>query len=135
MFTSDVVDVSAVPGSPTNVVASDVFSTSAVISWDAPKNDGGSPIIGYVVDRNTGNSDRWIRVTRNPVADTKLPVDNLMEETIYQYRVSAVNKKGESAPSEPCEPFTAKNPFGECQEHLSCLLFSSASLSYHRVML
>lgn len=94
------------------MTASDIFANSALISWEAPQNDGGAPITGYMVDRNTDNSERWIRLTRNPIPDLSLSVDNLMEGTVYQFKISAVNKKGESVPSEPCEPFTAKNPYG-----------------------
>lgn len=101
-----------VPDCPQKVVASNVFATTATISWEKPKSDGGSPVTGYMVERCTNNSDRWIRVNRDSVNQMTLDVDSLNEGSIYQYRVSAVNKKGESKPSEPCEPFTAKNPYG-----------------------
>lgn len=96
-----------------NVTASEVFATSAVLTWEAPKSDGGSPVTGYLIDRATNNSGRWIRVTRDEVKDLTLSFDSLMEGTVYEFRVYAVNKKGESQPSEPCEPFTAKNPYGK----------------------
>lgn len=101
-----------VPEKPENVQAADIFATSATITWEAPKSDGGSPVTGYLVERCTNNSDRWVRVTRDAIPELTLPVDNLMEGSVYQFRVLAVNKKGESQPSEPCEPFTAKNPYG-----------------------
>jgi len=67
-----------------------------------------------VIDRCTNRSGRWIRVTREPIAELTYSPDNLTEGTVYEYRVLAVNKKGESEPSEPCQPFTAKNPYGKC---------------------
>lgn len=100
------------------VVVSDVFATSAVLSWEVPASDGGTPVTGYLIDRCTNNSSRWIRVTRNEVKELTYDLDSLNEGTVYEYRVVAVNKKGESKPSQPSEPFTAKNPYGQCYIYL-----------------
>lgn len=90
-----------------------MFATSAVLTWTTPTSDGGSPVTGYLIDRCTNHSGRWIRVTREEVKDLTYAFDNLIEGTVYEFRVVAVNAKGESKPSEPTEPFTAKNPYGK----------------------
>ena len=40
-------------------------------------------------------------------------LQELVEGNEYQYRVSAENKVGEGPFSEPCPPFTAKDPYGQ----------------------
>lgn len=103
----------AVPEAPSAVDVSDILSSSANISWSPPQSDGGTPVIGYFVERSTSSSDRWVRQNREPISELIYHQDNLMEGTEYLYRVVAVNKRGESSPSLPCQPFTAKNPFSE----------------------
>lgn len=94
------------------MTVSDIFATSAVLSWEAPASDGGSPVTGYLIDRATNNSGKWIRVTRNEIKELTKELSDLSEGTVYEYRVVAVNKIGESEPSQPCDAFTAKNPYG-----------------------
>lgn len=103
----------AVADAPSNVEACDISKTQATITWQAPANDGGTPITGYFVERSTNSSERWIRQTRDAVTDTIYTADNLMEGTEYLYRIIAVNKRGESSPSTPSDRFTAKNPYGK----------------------
>ena len=102
-----------VPAPPQNVLSGDIFANSATITWETPESDGGSPITGYVIERATNNSGKWIRVTRDAVKELSHHFDSLLEGTVYEFRVIALNKKGESRPSEPCAPFTAKNPYGK----------------------
>lgn len=111
--------LSAVPDAPHSVVASEVTKTEATISWQAPANDGGTPVEGYHVERCSDNSSRWVRQTRSPVTETTYHTDNLMEGTEYQYRVVAVNKRGESKPSEASEPFVAKLPYGRLLKYFT----------------
>lgn len=104
---------SAVSDAPRSVEVADVTKTTATISWQPPAQDGGTPITGYFVERCTKSSDRWVRQNREPVTETSYDDDKLMEGTEYSYRVIAVNKRGESSPSEQSEPFVAKNPYGK----------------------
>ena len=110
--------LSAVADAPRSVEAKDVSKTTANISWQAPDNDGGTGIMGYFVERSTRSSERWVRQNRELVTDTEYDADNLLEGTEYLYRIVAVNKRGESLPSQPSDSFVAKNPYGECK--ISC---------------
>jgi len=56
------------PGSPSAPTVLEVFKDRCSLSWKAPDFDGGSPIIGYHVERSTsGKTLRWIRITKEPV--------------------------------------------------------------------
>lgn len=100
-----------VPDAPVNVTANDVTCTSCVVKFDPPAFDGGSPIIGYFVERKQTSTTRWLRVNRKPVQELAFKCDDLVEDFEYEMRVFAVNKAGESLPSEPCKPFIAKNQY------------------------
>lgn len=90
---------------------SDVSAEGCKLKWEAPEDDGGEPISGYVVERMDVESGRWVPVTttKTPEAD----VTGLNEGKDYQFRVKAVNSEGESEPLVTDVPTTAKNPYSE----------------------
>lgn len=45
------ITMQSVPSPPQNVEVSDVFQTSCVVAWKAPQDDGGSPLVKYVIER------------------------------------------------------------------------------------
>ncbi len=49
-----------------------------------------------------------------PVKDTNFQATELYEDTEYEFRVSAENKVGTGAPSEPSRPFIARDPWSKC---------------------
>ncbi|XP_061656401.1 titin-like isoform X2 [Syngnathoides biaculeatus] len=86
------------PGAPEILVSGKDFAT---IEWLKPESDGGSPLIHYLVERREKKSARWVKVNRSGAhLDTMLKVSGLAEGSIYQFRVTAINKAGESEPSE-----------------------------------
>lgn len=48
-----------VPSAPQKPVASNFNSSCINIKWEKPVSDGGSPIIGYVVQYKENNSTHW----------------------------------------------------------------------------
>ena len=102
---------------------SDITAEGCKLKWDAPEDDGGEPITGYVVERMDTETGRWIPVctVKSPEAD----VAGLNEGKDYLFRVKAVNSEGESAPLETDEVITAKNPY--------CKLFQSSIKKYFHV--
>ena len=92
----------SVPGAPTNL---QLFPDShrVHVTWDAPANDGGSPIRGYRVhyrfrdpDRGrTGAWDAWGELSYFP-ADTFVTMTATYNDVEFQVRVAAVNGVGTS---------------------------------------
>jgi len=102
-----------VPGAPSAPTAVDVLATSMKIVWNAPAKDGGTPIVGYHVERRSKISKHWVFLNKDPITDTSLVVKDLFEDMVYEYRVTAVNKMGAGKPSDPSLPITARNPWSQ----------------------
>ncbi|WP_200847210.1 carboxypeptidase regulatory-like domain-containing protein, partial [Microbacterium sp. 18062] len=84
-----------VPGTPTVTSSTATSATELSVAWDAPGDDGGSPITGYVVE---------VLHDGSPVADadvhiegTAATVSGLTPETSYTVTVAATNVAGTGA--------------------------------------
>jgi len=91
---------STVPGSPTNLTAVSSSATQINLSWSAPSNNGGSPITGYNIERESPIGGGWSTIVAN-TGSTSTTYNNtgLIYNTQYNYRVSAINSVGTSAAS------------------------------------
>uniref|UniRef100_A0A182JTX8 Titin n=1 Tax=Anopheles christyi TaxID=43041 RepID=A0A182JTX8_9DIPT len=89
-----------VPGSPSS--APDVVT----IRWSRPTTDGGSPILGYVVEQRRTGSPHWVRACPSLVQQTELSLSGLEPGWRYQFRVMADNIVGRSESSELSDPLT-----------------------------
>lgn len=106
--TVKVLDVPAPPEGP--VQTSNVTKESMTVSWKPPKDDGGSEIKHYIVEKQDQETMRWVKC--GETKQLKLNVDGLIEGHDYKFRIRAVNNQGESGPLiGPTEPITAKDPF------------------------
>lgn len=79
------------------------------MNWEPPEFDGGSPIIGYYVERLSGT--RWIKVNKKAVKKCTLTLDDLVEGSDCEFRVCAENDAGVGEPSETTGHFKAKDPY------------------------
>lgn len=52
------INMQSVPTPPQAVNVEEVFQTSCVVSWKAPQDDGGSPIVNYVIERQVSRACR-----------------------------------------------------------------------------
>ena len=84
-------------GAPTGLSAT-IGSGQAALTWSVPANDGGSPVTDYVVEYSTDGVN-WTPFAHAASAGTSLTVTGLTNGTAYQFRISAVNALGTSAPS------------------------------------
>ncbi|KFW78187.1 Myomesin-3, partial [Manacus vitellinus] len=98
------------PGSPLNVKCHDVNKDCLIVSWVAPSDDGGSPVLGYLIERCVAGSEDWVPCNAQPVKTCRCPVLGLAEGQTYQFRVKAVNKVGISHPSKASDPVTTYDP-------------------------
>lgn len=47
------------PGAPGTPKCKGTTEDSITLSWSAPKNDGGNPISGYVLEKKEKGDNRW----------------------------------------------------------------------------
>lgn len=95
-------NVSAPPSPPQNLHIVDVTNKSVSIEWQAPATDGGSPLIGYFIEKRLATLTSTIKWTHVISVDTycmQYCVDNLKEKSEYVFRVLAENDAGLSAPA------------------------------------
>ncbi|XP_069571911.1 myosin-binding protein C, slow-type isoform X2 [Brachyistius frenatus] len=98
-----VVDIPDPPEAPlVPVVGGDWCS----MTWDPPKYDGSSPILGYFVERKKKQSSRWMRLNFDLIKETSFEPKKMIEGVPYEVRIFAVNAIGVSKPSEPSKAFT-----------------------------
>ena len=107
------------PSAPGKPDVSDVTDKAATVSWTVPESDGGSRILGYVIEKCDVSRDRWVRVNRSLVKDTTLHIEDLTANSEYRFRVSAENKAGTGPASEPSDAVVAKLPFGKWKTYTS----------------
>lgn len=103
------------PKGPLEVV--DITKKSCKLKWKKPEDDGGCPITEYEVEKLDVSSGKWIRVCRVPAKDNlkepEVEITNLESDSEYKFRVTAVNKEGDSEPLTTTKSIIAKNPFGK----------------------
>ncbi|CAF4366510.1 unnamed protein product, partial [Adineta steineri] len=107
------VKIIAPPLPPTGPLEiSNVSKDRATLSWKPPKDDGGSKVTGYVVERRdtSKGADAWIPVTQ-ACKETTFTVPSLLDGHEYDFRVMAINENGTSEPLRSTAPTTAKLPF------------------------
>ncbi|CAG0918476.1 unnamed protein product [Notodromas monacha] len=100
------------PGKPTGLDIADWNKESADLKWDAPENDGGSPITGYIIEFKGKFDKEWQEAMVLDGNATKAKVLGLKEGQTYEFRVKAVNKAGPGEPSDASKPIVAKDRFG-----------------------
>ena len=83
------------PGAPRITSASATDSDEAVIFFDAPKDDGGTPIFSYTVTANPGQ----IITTSNQQVAGSITALGLTKATNYTFTITAQNLYGRSEPS------------------------------------
>ncbi len=87
----------------------DIFADRCRVEWRVPRDDGGSPITHYLLEKMDVASGIWVPCGKS--TELHCNVEGLEEMHEYQFRVRAVNAEGESEPLEGLDTITAKNPF------------------------
>uniref|UniRef100_A0A915Q578 non-specific serine/threonine protein kinase n=1 Tax=Setaria digitata TaxID=48799 RepID=A0A915Q578_9BILA len=124
------------PGPPSTPEITRYDRNQISLSWNPPHNDGGSPVLCYVIEKFEKGGNDWTPVKMRPIKDTKATVTGLIEGETYQFRVRAVNLAGEGEPSgnsEPtiCRPFITP-PDAPDQPRVGKVTKNSAELIWNR---
>lgn len=91
------------PSAPLNPGAS-AGDAEVQLTWDAPADDGESPLLGYHVYRSTEAGERGTLLTTDGPAESPSYTDSAVENrTTYYYAITAVNAIGEGPAAEPVE--------------------------------
>ena len=67
----------------------DIEATQMTLSWESPSNDGGTQIIGYIVEYREMPSTIWKSIT---IEGLSHKIKHLKESHTYTFRVAAENK-------------------------------------------
>ena len=99
-----------VPGQP-GIPQITAFTKDAMtLSWNEPSSDGGSPILGYHIERKEKNSILWQKVNKAVVVGNIFKSTGLVDGIAYEYRVIAENIAGMSKASKSSETTFALDP-------------------------
>lgn len=95
----------------------DITRSSVSLKWSIPFNDGGSKLVGYVVERKASTDDdetRWLKCNYTTITDNFFTVTSLEEGAVYEFRVIAKNCAGvHSMPSESTGPIACKDEYSK----------------------
>lgn len=83
-----------------------------VLTWKAPEHDGGSPILGYTVEKRDTFMNMWSGCGKVDKDTLSIRVSGLFEGQSYLFRVAAENQCGRGEYCETSQPHIAKLPFG-----------------------
>ncbi|XP_041113274.1 myosin-binding protein C, slow-type-like isoform X6 [Polyodon spathula] len=97
-----VVDIPDPPQAPT---VTEIGEDWCSMIWETPLYDGGSPILGYFIERKKKQSSRWMRLNFDVCKEMTFEPKKMIEGVSYEVRVFAVNAIGISKPSEPSKAF------------------------------
>lgn len=95
------------------LVFEEVQANSVKVSWKAPTDDGGSEILGYIVERREAARNAWYTVDSR-VTETQLVVKGLKEGTEYHFKVTAENSFGVSSSLKSEQPLVPRTPLCKC---------------------
>jgi len=82
-----------VPGKPTGpILFSELSGDACTLHWSPPKDDGGSPVSNYVIERKPAKGGDWERV--GAPAGLSFRCRGLNHGERYDFRVRAENEYG-----------------------------------------
>lgn len=87
------------PGAP-NGLHAEPGDGQVRLTWTAPVNDGGYPVVDYLVRMSADGGSTWVVVPRLPSTECIAVATGLVNGRSYEFTVAAVNERGTGASSE-----------------------------------
>lgn len=106
--TPDAILVCEVPLPPAKLDVVDVSKSSVTLGWEKPEHDGGSRLIGYIVEACKAGTEKWMKVANLKLTDFEYTIDKLNENEQYLFRVRALNSRGVGEAKEIVTPVTVQ---------------------------
>uniref|UniRef100_A0A673JKI8 Titin n=1 Tax=Sinocyclocheilus rhinocerous TaxID=307959 RepID=A0A673JKI8_9TELE len=97
-------------GPPKELEVTNISRDSMTVCWTRPETDGGSEIVGYIVEKRDRAGVRWTKCNKRRVTDLRFRVTGLTEDHEYEFRLSAENAAGVGQPSPPTVYYKACDP-------------------------
>ena len=97
------------PSEPTGLTVERATPLRVLLSWTAPKFDGGTAVTGYKVEWSSRGPGLWMVADTGSIA-TAYTLTGLTPQTTYHYRVSAINSVGAGEPSDSLSATTPPLP-------------------------
>ena len=96
-----------VPSIPVGVTAEDRGASMIALLWNTPLDPGGADVTGYKIEVMSDEGTTWSTMMEDTGSTTTHYYHrDLMAESTWTYRVSAINMIGTGQPSEPDEETT-----------------------------
>ncbi|KAJ8392673.1 hypothetical protein AAFF_G00073470 [Aldrovandia affinis] len=108
------IKVQGIPAAPARPVAQEASSTAVIVHWLPPASSGNCAVSSYTVEYRQEDSLVWQQSAVVTTGDMCVKIEELIPGGHYQFRVSASNPWGVSAPSEPSNMVTL--PSGNCYD-------------------
>lgn len=118
------------PGKPENLRADEFAGDALTLYWSPPKDNGGSDVTNYIIERREARTQTWTKVS-SYVTNSFIRVRNLSIGKDYEFRVMAENKYGVSEPATTSEPIRARHPFGMNNNYLNNTSLILSILCYY----
>ena len=83
------------------------------LTWKEPKEDGGSKIKGYYLEKRTPYNPRWVRINRTLFKETEVELTDLRQGDEMEIQVVAENAAGSGPPSDHTRTIIVKDTCGK----------------------
>ncbi|ELW57726.1 Immunoglobulin-like and fibronectin type III domain-containing protein 1 [Tupaia chinensis] len=104
-LTLQVLDKPRPPQGPLEV--QDCGRAGVCLRWQPPRDDGGQPVVHYVVERRQAGRSTWLKVAEPPADSTTFTDAHVEQGRKYTFRVRAVTSEGVGEPLESQEVLVA----------------------------
>lgn len=98
-YNSVIATTFSAPTAPLTLTSTIIDVNSVTLSWAPPLNNGGSPVLDYLIEYSLDNGSNWLNYSDAISSSTSATVNGLTQLAVYSFRVKASNKVGTSLPS------------------------------------